>query len=56
VNGLVFLIAAFVLSSIGSFLLWLRHRKPTSLHHGIDSFSKEMQALSPQRDRTERGH
>ena len=54
-NGLVFLGAALLLSIIGSCLLWLRHRKPTSLHHGIDSFSKEMQALSPQRDRTERG-
>jgi hypothetical protein len=42
---------------VGSFLLWLRYRKPTSLHHGIDSFSKEMQALSPDRERgrTERG-
>ena len=54
-NGLVFLVAALLLSIIGSLLLWLRHRKPTSLHHGIDSFSKEMQALAPQRgSRTER--
>ena len=53
-NGLVFLAAALVLSAIGSFLLWLRHRKPTSIHHGIDSFSKEMQALSPTRDASER--
>lgn len=53
-NGLVFLLAALLLSIIGSFLLWLRYRKPTSLHHGIDSFSKEMQALSPERGRTER--
>jgi hypothetical protein len=57
VNGLVFLGAALLLSIIGSLLLWLRHRKPTSLHHGIDSFSKEMRALSPQRSQgqTERG-
>jgi hypothetical protein len=57
VNGLVFLGAALLLSIVGSLLLWLRHRKPTSLHHGIDSFAKEMQALSPDRGqgRTERG-
>jgi hypothetical protein len=55
VNGLVFLGAALLLSVIGSMLLWLRHRKPTSLHHGIDSFSREMRALSPDKDQTERG-
>jgi hypothetical protein len=57
VNGLVFLGAALLLSVLGSLLLWLRHRKPTSLHHGIDSFSKEMRALSPDRSQgqTERG-
>ena len=54
-NGLVFLGAALLLSILGSLLLWLRHRKPTSLHHGIDSFNKEMRALSPDKGETERG-
>ncbi|CAN5127269.1 hypothetical protein BH24ACT1_BH24ACT1_12920 [soil metagenome] len=46
-SGLVFLLAALALSVIGSFVLWLRHRQPTSLNQGIDDFSREMQALAP---------
>ena len=48
-SSIVFLLAAVVLSVIGSALFLLRHRKPTSLEHGIDSFSREMDALSPNR-------
>lgn len=47
VSGLIFLLAALTLSVIGSFVLWLRHRQPTSLNQGIDDFSREMQALAP---------
>lgn len=47
-SGLVFLLAALALSVIGSLVLWLRHRQPTSLEQGIDDFSREMQALSPE--------
>ena len=47
VSGLVFLLAALTLSVIGSLVLWLRHRQPTSLNQGIDDFSREMQALAP---------
>ena len=50
-NGLVFLSIAVVLSVGGSLVLWLRHRDPTSLDHGIDEFQREMRALSPDRDR-----
>ena len=49
-NGLVFLSIAVVVSVVGSVVLWLRHRNPTSLKHGIDEFQREMRALSPDRD------
>ncbi|HUF31787.1 MAG TPA: hypothetical protein VMN58_01105 [Acidimicrobiales bacterium] len=55
-GGLAFLVVAMLLSILGSFVLWLRHRKPTSLEHGIDSFSREMGALAPGREqRASRG-
>ncbi len=47
-SGLVFLVAALVVSVIGSVILWLHHRQPTSLNQGIDDFSREMDALSPE--------
>jgi hypothetical protein len=47
-GGLAFLVVAVLLSILGSMVLWLRTRKPTSLEHGIDSFSREMDALSPE--------
>lgn len=47
VSGLIFLLAALTLSVVGSLVLWLRHRQPTSLDQGIDDFSREMQALAP---------
>ncbi len=48
-SGLVFLLAALVLSVVGSLVLWLRHRHPTTLEQGIDDFTREMQALAPER-------
>lgn len=50
-NGLVFLLVAFVVSTAGSLVLWLRHRDPTSYDHGITEFQREMRALAPDRDR-----
>ena len=47
-SGLIFLVVALGLSVVGSFVLWLRYRKPTSIGHAIDSFRREMQALAPQ--------
>lgn len=47
-SGVVFLAAAVGLSIVGSLLLWLRYRKPSSMSHGIESFRREMQALAPQ--------
>lgn len=46
-SGLVFLLAALALSVVGSLVLWLRHRQPTSVNQGVDDFSREMQALAP---------
>ena len=49
--GLLFLLIAFGLSIGGSLILWLRHRDPTSVDHGISEFQREMRALSPHADR-----
>jgi hypothetical protein len=49
-SGLAFLLIALALSILGSLILWARARKPGSLDHGIDSFTREMQALAPQPD------
>ena len=48
-TSILFLVAAVVLSIVGCALFLLSHRKPTSLEHGIHSFSREMHALSPER-------
>jgi hypothetical protein len=48
-SGLGFLMIAVVLSVSGSVVLWYRHRPPTSLRHGIDSFQREMKAIAPDR-------
>jgi hypothetical protein len=48
VSGLIFPLLAILLSAGGSVLLWLRHRDPTSLDHGVDEFKQEMQALAPE--------
>ena len=46
-NGLVFLLIALGVSVLGSMALWVRHRDPTSMDHGIDEFQREMRALAP---------
>jgi len=51
VNGLVFLAIALLVSVLGSLGLWMSHRDPTSLDHGIDEFQREMRALAPDRAR-----
>ena len=50
-TGIVFLLIALGLSIGGSLLLWMRHRDPTTLDHGISEFQREMRALAPDRDR-----
>jgi hypothetical protein len=48
-GGVVFLLVAVALSVVGSLVLWLRFRQPTSLEHSVDAFSREMRALAPER-------
>jgi len=47
VNAVAFLMIAVVISVVGSAVLYLRSRTPTSLESGIDTFRREMQALAP---------
>lgn len=49
-NAIVFLLLALVIASLGSTVLYLRQREPTSLESGIDSFRREMRALSDSQD------
>ena len=56
-TALAFLGVALVISLLGSFVIWLRHRqRPGGVTSGIDEFSREMRALAPERERDhERG-
>ena len=49
VSNLMYLLAAIGLSAIGSTLLYLRHRRPTSMEYGIREFSRGLEALDPSR-------
>ncbi len=42
-----FLLIAVVISVVGSTVLYLRSRTPSSLDSGIENFRREMQALAP---------
>ncbi len=48
-DNLIYLLVALALSLVGSLVLWLRQRKPTSLEAGIDEFQRELRALAPER-------
>ena len=50
-SNLLYLLMAFVLSGLGWLFLWLRHRQPTSVEHGIDEFNRELRALAPEQQR-----
>jgi len=55
VSNLLYLVVAVGLSVVGSLILWFRHRKPTSMEHGIQAFNNELRALAPeQRARRDR--
>jgi hypothetical protein len=45
-SAIVFLLLAVGIAVVGSVIVWLRHRQPTSVESGIDSFRREMRALS----------
>lgn len=53
-TGLVFLLVAVLISVLGSAILFLRHRDPTSLDHGVEEFQREMRALAPDNHPTRR--
>jgi hypothetical protein len=46
-SALVFLLIVVVVSAIGSLVLWLQHRSPSTLESGIEAFQREMRALAP---------
>lgn len=46
-NAIAFLLIVLVVSGVGSFILWLRHRSPSTLESGISAFQREMEALAP---------
>ena len=48
-SPIAFLAAAVLLSVVGCAILLLRHRRPTSLEHGVDTFATQMRALAPER-------
>lgn len=50
-SALGFLLFAVVVSAIGSAVLVLRQRKPTSLQSSIEGFRREMDALAPPDER-----
>ena len=60
-SSLVYLFVALALATMGSLILWYRHRRPRSLESGIDEFSRELRALAPKhgqsqsRDQEKRG-
>ncbi len=46
-GAVAFLLIAVVISVVGSFVLYMRSRTPSSLESGIDDFRREMDALAP---------
>ena len=48
-SGASFLLIAVGLSLLGTLVVWLRTRKPTSWDSGISEFSRNMDALSQTR-------
>lgn len=47
-SNIAFLLFAVGVSVVGSVVLWLRTRKPTTVGSSIDSFHREMRALAPE--------
>ena len=38
-GNLLFLLIAIVLSAVGILIVWARHRGPSGVYHGVDSFN-----------------
>lgn len=49
-SALVFLLIVLVVSAVGSLVVWLRHRSPTTLESSIEAFQRELDALAPPDD------
>jgi hypothetical protein len=52
---LLFLLIPALAVALGSSVLAMRQRKPTDMNSSIQSFKREMQALSPENDPNRRG-
>jgi hypothetical protein len=50
-SAIVFLVLPLVIAIVGCTALYLRQRRPRSLESGIDSFRREMRALSDSQER-----
>ena len=50
VNVLGYLLVPVLVVAIAASVMWARNRQPTSLQSGVDSFRREMDALSPDAD------
>ena len=48
VRNLLYPLLALLGSALGSLVLWLRRRKPTSFESSIDDFHKGLKALEPE--------
>lgn len=48
-TNLLYVVGAVVAATVVSALIVLRHRRPKSLEAGIEMFSRELQALAPDR-------
>ena len=44
---LAYLLVPVLLVAVAATVVWARNRQPTSLQSGVDSFRREMDALSP---------
>lgn len=47
---LLYPLAAVAVVVVASVVMWFRSRQPTSIESGIEAFSREMRALSPESD------
>jgi len=45
---LLFILVPIVVVAVFATASWVRNRQPTSLQSGVDSFRREMDALSPE--------
>ena len=52
--SLLYLLGAVAATVVIVSVLYVRNRKPNSMESGIDSFQRELKALSPERKTNER--